>query len=80
MASMDIVDGQHARPFAAPIDRNTGEGADAVVVEQPLNVYGQVPAGYEASNRNRILNIGGLLPEVKGCNLGWDLGNIKLLN
>lgn len=72
MASTHIVNGQHARPLATLHDCDARVGADAVVIEEPLNVDGQVAAGDEASDRNGVFDVCGLIAKVKGRDFGRD--------
>lgn len=73
MPGVDIVDGEHARPLAAAEDGHSGVGTDSKVIEQPLDIDGQVPARDQAGHRNRVLHICGLLPEVERCDFWGNL-------
>lgn len=75
MTGLNIVNAQHAVPLAPLNHVNARVRADAVVVEQPLDIYGQISARDETGDRNRILDICGLFSEGEGCYFGRCLGD-----
>lgn len=74
MPGLNTIDAQHTVPLASLNHINAGVGTYAVIVEQPLNINGQVAIGDETHYRHGILNICWLIPEIKGRNFGWYLG------
>lgn len=75
MTGLYIVNAQHAVPLAPLNHVYARVRADAVIVEQPLDIYGQISARDETGDRNRILDICRLFSEGEGCYFGRCFGD-----